>query len=337
MTEEKKQNNEVENNKEENILTDIANKPLIESKIENIEKDINENKTTSSQNDKEIDFENKKKSVDELKKELDLLNSEKEKWFLEKDKYSKEIKSKIFQIKELKQKRDVLTNSVKEKKKEKEPIDKNINEILEELKKVKAERDSIYKKHNLSGTPDLINNQIKKLEKYIETEVISFDKEKKIMKQINELKSKLSEFKVVFDINDKIKDINKKLRDLKNNKKDFSIFIKKNASESQKYHNQLIELSKEVDILKKSEEEAFNKFSDFKKKFNEVNYILKSHYSDLNIIKDQYRKKKDKDNKIKYELQKKTLEEKHIEVEQKIKKGKKLTTADLLAFQGVNK
>jgi uncharacterized coiled-coil DUF342 family protein len=335
MTEEK-QVEEIKTEKVEdnNIIDDIKNKLL---KSDNNENSIDNDTTNSIENNVDINFDSKKKSVDELKKELDILNTEKEKWFLEKDKYSKQIKSKINEIKTFKKKRDELTSLVKEKKIEKDPIEKKIESVLEELKKVKTERDLVYKKHNLTGTPDLINNQLKKLEKTIETEVMSFDKEKKLMKQINELKSKLSEFKVVSNINEKVKNINKELRDLKNNKKDFSIFIKKNASESQKYHNQMIELSKEVDILKKSEEEAFNKFSELKKNFNDLNSILKGHYSELNDIKDQYRKKKDKDIKIRIEMQKKTLEEKHTEVEQKIKKGKKLTTADLLAFQGINK
>lgn len=284
-----------------------------------------------------INYDEKKKEAEKLKEEANRLNEEKERLFSEKEKYSKTIRDNIQQIKELKNKRDELTSSVQENKKKRSEIDEKINKILEDLKKFKAERDKVYEKHNLSGNPDTIQGQINKLEKKIETEVMSFDNEKKLMKKIKSLKSQLDDFGVVTGINDKIKEKNKELKVLRKENRDLTKKIKDEAALSQVQHNKMLEKSKEIDELKPKEEEYFNKFSEVKNKFNDINNQLKELYTTLNIAKGEVKKKKEKAKQEKEIIDKKKLEDKHEEVESKIKKGGKLTTEDLLAFQGISK
>jgi phosphoserine phosphatase len=112
--------------------------------------------------------------------------------------------------------------------------------------------------------------------------------------------------------------------------------VQNDAKKSQEKHEALIAASKEIEDLKKEEEEAFKNFIDYKKKFNETNDQLKSMLRELKELsekagaeKEEYREKSDK-------KKKESLEQKKLSVEEKIKKGMKLTTEDLIAFQGMS-
>ena len=91
--------------------------------------------------------------------------------------------------------------------------------------------------------------------------------------------------------------------------------------------------SKEIDDLKSKEEEAFSKFIEFKKKFNEVNDQLKEKLVELNRLTDTANKYKLEIKKEKQEKEESMLKNREEMIEDKIKRGEKLTTEDLLIFQ----
>jgi len=91
-----------------------------------------------------------------------------------------------------------------------------------------------------------------------------------------------------------------------------------------------------IDELKKKEEDAFKQFIEYKKKFNEVSDKLKEKLAPIGKMKEEIDKVnetvKDKRESTKREL----LNSKGREVEEKLKKGMKLTTEDLLVFQNMD-
>src|SRR3989338_2025722 len=117
--------------------------------------------------------------VKKLRNELNSLNSFKEHLFQEKDRLTREILSQISEVKKLKQRRDSLTKQVKEEKKKKKK---------KKIKEIKKEKKKIVDKYNIKVDPSRINDEIERLELKIQTEPMSFDKEKKIMETINKLK-----------------------------------------------------------------------------------------------------------------------------------------------------
>ena len=109
--------------------------------------------------------------------------------------------------------------------------------------------------------------------------------------------------------------------------------IQEKAKQSQALHEEILKLSAEIDKIKVDEEEAFKKFSGFKKNFNETNSQLKEKLKVMNDVKSALDKmSSDKKEKKRQEVES-FLKSKEDAVNEKIRKGQKLTNEDLLVFQ----
>ena len=164
---------------------------------------------------------------------------------------------------------------------------------------------------------------------------IRFKPLKKALKSVEDLKDKEKDQKEIKDPLVVLTAVEK--GDDDNTVKQLVESIQKTAKESQDKHEGMIALSKEIDGLKKEEEEAFKRFIEFKTKFNEVNDKLKEKLVELNNIKlevDKHIKSKRLEKESKEQA---ILRNKEHSVEEKLKKREKLTTEDLLIFQKFEK
>ncbi len=275
----------------------------------------------------------KRRDVSVLRANLNQADEQKENWFAKKDSLSKEISELIRKVKKNKDERNTLTNQVKTDKSLRTESNSLAKKKIDELKDLNKEKVEISKKYDIKGNPVYIKQEMDRLEAKFETEVMSFDKEKKIMDQIRELKKKYKEAKKVSDVWGKIHKLSKDVDELKKSSHETHQKIQSRAVESQKKHEEMIKESKEIDELKKKEEEAFTKFIEFKKKFNEVNEQLKQKLVELNMLNESANEYKTEIRKDKQEKEEQFLKSKEEMIEEKIKKGKKLTTEDLLIFQ----
>jgi len=274
-----------------------------------------------------------RKEVSGLRTELNSLNENKENLYSEKDKVSQKIISMINEIKDLKKERDTYTNDVKQLKVDRERLNATLKTDSEDLKKYVTAKDSIKSKSKLTENPTKIKKEIESLEFKIETEGMSFDKEKKVMLQINDLKKKLVGSAEYIEASDKVFEIRKRIRNDRRDANKIHKDVQEKAKLSQERHEKILELSNSIDELKKDEQEKFNKFVAAKEEFNKVNDVLKEKIKILNDYHEELKKHKVKVKKENKEKIEKTLEEKSKAVDEKIKKGKKLTTEDLLIFQ----
>ena len=99
----------------------------------------------------------------------------------------------------------------------------------------------------------------------------------------------------------------------------------------------MLSLSKKISELRKKEREIFGQFSELKKEFLETNSMLKQKLLEANEVSKHEKEEHEKEDAEMKERQEKMLAEKEMEITEKIKSGKKLTTEDLLAFQGSSK
>lgn len=277
-----------------------------------------------------------KKEANDLRKNLNSIDEQKEIWFSKKGEYGNKIRESIKKIKEGKARRDDLTKKVKEDKKERDTLNKKIKDEISKIKDLKKEKELIVKNGEIEDFSK-IKEAIEKLELSIETEAMPFENEKKVMKRIKGLKKKFNEAKIISDVLDNFKKISKEIDEGKKNADEVHLRIQNRAKESQKLHEGLIASSWEIDKLKKEEEDAFEKFIEFKKKFNEVNDLLKEKLTKMNEVRnklDSFRLKKEEQKRLKEEF---FIKSKEVEVEEKIRRGGKLTTEDLLIFQNSKK
>jgi len=150
----------------------------------------------------------KKKEVQYLQTELISVNDKKETYFKQKTEMSDKISKLINEIKKARTIRDELTKQVKKEKQSRDNHNIEVKGNVEKLKSLVKERDEVLKKHNIKD-PTNILRQISRIEEQIETEPMSFDAEKKLMKKIKDLKKKLSQAQAVSKIIGTIRDISK--------------------------------------------------------------------------------------------------------------------------------
>ena len=277
-----------------------------------------------------------KREITALRTELNQIDDQKESSFSKKEQYNREINNLIKQIKDNKNKRDSLTEEVKKDKEKRDKLNEEINRKISEIKKLNQEKKDTIQKHNIREDPSRIKAEMEKLEFSIETNVMSFDKEKGIMKRIKELKRRYQDAKVVSGVWEKTNLLSKDIDHLRKEAEEIHKKIQNRAKESQLKHEEMIKLSKDVDELKVKEEEAFKKFIELKSKFNEINEKLKEKLLGVNQVKekvDKYQLERQEEEKSEEE---KILRDKGRLVEEKIKKGQKLTTEDLLAIQSMD-
>ena len=271
--------------------------------------------------------------VKKLRNELNNLNSFKEHLFQEKDRLTGEILSLISEVKKLKQRRDSLTKQVKEEKENRKKIDDEIAVKIKEVKELNKEKKKIIDKYNIKVDPSRINDEIERLELKIQTEPMSFDKEKKIMETINKLKKQKKQAEEVSNVWGKTNIISMEIDELKKKREVLHEKIQNWASESQKSHEQMIEVSKNIDSLKEKEKEKMEKFLREKEKFVSANNLLKEKLQKLAELQGTIEKERKKRYEEKEQKEKEFIESKEKEIEEKMKMKKKITTEDLLFFQ----
>ena len=277
-----------------------------------------------------------KKEISSLRNELNSINVIKEEWFSKREKFGDDISRLISDIRQAKSKRDSLTKEVRENKRLREDLNKQIRDKISDVKKLSDKKKDIESKHNITGDPSGLKKKIDELEYKVETNVMSFGKEQEIMKQIKELRRQFVELQKISDVWGQVHSISGEIEKLKFKADDAHRKIQVKARESQEKHEEIIVKSKEIDDLKVKEEDAFKKFSEQKKKFGEINEKLQQKLMEINNINQEIGKQKADNREERRKKDELTLKDKELAVQEKMKKGGKITTEDLLVFQGIS-
>lgn len=269
-----------------------------------------------------------------LKQRLNELNSQKENAFQQRNPVGKEISSLIHNIKQSKKERDSLTDEVKKLKENRTGLNEIIKKKIEEAKKLNAEKKKTAAKLGLKENPGHLKMLMDKLENKIETDVISFDKEKAIMKEIHELKKRYTAAKESSAVWDAAHQMSKDIDTMQEQADDIHRQIQQKAKISQQKHEHLVEDSKKVDALR-GQGDTFTKDisqtkSEIAKLSEELETLLKQA-SELNTKLSAERKEKEA---ATVQQRQKKFSEKLAEVKQKFAKGEKLTTEDIIIMQG---
>ncbi len=278
-------------------------------------------------------FNEIKNEVKKLRDQLNDLDKQKEAWFEKKENTSKEILRYVKQIKEFKAKRDFLTKDVQEIKGEREKYNDKIKENINQIRRLEGEKMEIIRKYNIKGDPSKIKEEIDRLELMIETEVLSFEKEKGIMKKIKELKKNYKEAEQVSNVWEKINWLSKETERLRQAADEVHKKIQGKAFSSQEKHEGMIATVKKVEELEEKMNRENKKFIEYKKRFIDVNNKLKEKLSVINELNKKLMEDKEEFMKTREEEKRKKIEDKEKEIEKKIKDRKKITTEDLLVFQ----
>lgn len=281
------------------------------------------------------EYDKLKKEIMALRLQLNSIDAEKEEAFGKKDAVTKEISDIIKKVKELKAKRDDLTKQVKSSKEKRKELNDIIVKKIDEVKKVNAEKEAFLKKFGLKEAPSRVKEEIDRLEMSIETSGMSFEKEKETMKVIKNLKKRYDETKEINALFEKSRSMSKEIDGLKDDAEEAHQKVQKDAAESQMSHEEMLELSKKIDELKPKEEDAYKKFFELKQKFTEVNNSLKEKLEKLNEAAQKLGVERERGRSERRSREEMIVRSKEEDVMDKIRRGGKLTTEDLIVFQGM--
>lgn len=272
--------------------------------------------------------------IKELKQRLNELYGQKEKAFEQRGPVGKEISGLVSQLKTLKTERDKFTDEVKKLKDSRTALNKEILQKIEEAKKLNVEKKKVSEKAVVKDNPGFLKRTIEHLEMRIETEVMSFDKEKALMKEIKDIKKRLDAAKQASVMWGESRHVSHEIDALKAKADDVHKQLQEKAQHSQDRHEQLVAVSKKLDSLRGAGK-TFTKDIGHKKsemgKLGEELDALKAQEKELRTKLDAERKEKEAEGEQK---RKQTFSEKLAAVKQKLKTGGKLTHEDILVMQG---
>ena len=281
----------------------------------------------------------RKKRIAELRNQLNELAEQKEKAFQEKTALARTIGEQLGSVKGARSDRNKLTSDVKELKQQRDAVNEEIK------KKIAIAKTFVKPPERPMGKPGRRRElspleKIRQIEEKIETEVMSFDKEKKLMKEIKDLKKKAEEEKGRVAAQKQRYDLEREIQELKKRSNEIHQQMQRIAQNSQEKHEAVLASSKGIDELKAQEEAAFKRFTELKQRFNEVNEQLKSeldHMKDLMPAIQEKRPERHEHRQTRKERDDESLKTREHEVEEKIRRGEKLTTEDLLVYQETSK
>ncbi len=284
--------------------------------------------------DEKIDYKNLKKEIANLETQLKQISNDKEEWFKKKEDLKKDIWALIEKIKSLKKETDVSTAEAEKSKKERDVYNAEVKKLIDKIKELHSEKNKLLDKYGIKSDPEKIKKDIERLELKIETEALSIDTEKKLMDQIRRMKKSYDELGGVKVIVDKIDDVSKQLEETKTKANEAHERLKKLLKEKRTWYREFFSLSKQITAIKKQQEKAFEMFISFKNKFVDVSKQLSSKIMLIKRENRQYKENKGWQDRKKQNRNEQLLKERKAGVEEKIKKGEKLTTEDLLVLQG---
>lgn len=278
-----------------------------------------------------------KSDISALKSKLNELNDKKEACFKKKQELQNQISDLVSMVKKIKSDKDSSSKALFDEKGVRDKYNSEVKVLVDEAKKLNKDRKDFLDKHHFKFDPARLKEKIHHLESSIETEAYTFDKEKKVMAEIKKLKKMYAEVSVLDNIVKKSKELSKKIEEAKVKADEAHLKFKDLVDGNKEGYKGFIDVSRKINDLKKERDLVHNEFLEFKKQFASANSELKQKLVDLKDIQSKVAKfKEDKlvDEKNRDEL---TLMEKVKGVEEKLRKGKKLTTEDLIVFQGTNK
>ena len=283
-----------------------------------------------------------RKEVIDLKKKLGEISEVKEKRFQERSVINKEISTLIRELKDDREKRDELTKKVRESKDKREEVNKKIKILIDKVKQIGPVQKIVETRGRQQkvDTPKSLLKDIEMLELTIETEALSPTKEKEVTKLIHDKKNKLNKLGGKEAANLNVNEIDHEIKRLKAEANVIHGELQKNADESQKKHEALVQKSKRIDELKNNETKLNDEFLKLKNEYNELNKVSKDKIRELNELRDketQVRETKQKEvRKERDNTQRDITKDKVKMVHDKMAKGEKLTTEDLIILQGSN-
>ncbi len=267
----------------------------------------------------------------QLRGQLKDITAKKEFWFEKKEALKKEIKDHVQQFRNYKETADKRRIELKELKVQRDKENADVKGLIGTIKHLNKQKYKAIKKYNIKIDPTRLLDRINDLEKKVEIET-NFNHEKKLMEEIKKLKKAYEESSEVVALAEQAKQIDTQIKATRKKADEFHTRICALTKDTD--YTLFMHLSQQITELKKTQEEAFQIFIEHKNLYLKVTNDLNEQLKVLDTINDQLHKDREYIKGIHDSRRKELAKERSQQVEEKIKSKKRLTTEDILAFQG---
>ncbi len=279
------------------------------------------------------DISTLKQKIQSARKDLNNLNQEKESLFGKREASWIALKSSIQHIKDIKKQLDRTTQAQIQLKHERDQWNHKCQELVKQAKLLQQEKIKLFKKYQVKEDPQHLQQMIEKLDYTIETEAIPLDKERKIMTKIKELKQKLKQYTGVQELLNKLHALSTEIGTVKEKANEFHAKFLDELKKQRHYYQEFAALSNSISHERSSHDKLTEQFFDTKKEFSKKNDELINELMQVSAVSTKMHAQHREKNTPRQQRDTLLLQEKAKVVEEKLKKGKKLTTQDLLVFQ----
>ena len=229
------------------------------------------------------------------------------------DELNVELKENLAKAIEFRDQRNEINKEVEENKKARNQV----NEQIKNLEWSSGKRDKIK-----------LENEIKKIDKIIETRVLDIKKENQLVKSANDLRKQLSDIKE----DDKVKE---EAQELKKQSEEYHAKVVELSEKAQEAHEQMLDYFRKTDEIRTAADAAHKKFIQARKSASAKHEDFKMVLSEIHVINKALgsnRSRKRKSNKSESSHAKGSREEKEKAeiIFDKFKNGKKLSSEELL-------
>ena len=271
------------------------------------------------------------KEISDLRRKLNTIDESKENWFSKKESLKKQISSLVKELKDIKFKKDELNKKVHELKKQREAQNLIVKEKIAQLKEKRSSMP--YSRDDKTHNYTFLKKKIEELDMKIITEALSPSQEKKVMDEIKLLKRNLREVETLHLEKSVSRSLSTEINEAKKKAEELHQQVQQVAKESQEYHLKFIEFTKKINELRKTQEEAFKTFISQKDEFTSTAKLLEDKLQESTKFKREVEKKRTNKKQEENKKTKLFLNQKIQEVNEKMKRGEKLTKDDLLILQ----
>ena len=275
--------------------------------------------------------------VEDLKKEVEVLREQlnaqdPEGLFSERQRIDREVRELIKEVEAERKDRDSMVGEIKGLKDQRDTLHEQVKKKSEEHVVLADQKKGISQQAGVPD-PDFLRREMRRLEYKIETEALPFDKETVLMKKIKELKKKFVEAQKVSKAGESERAVRKELDVARQQADALHVQVQQKAVVSQKKHEKVLELSKKIDDLRAKEDELSKQIHEKSAALEPISVQLEEKLGLLAELSAKAQVERKQQRSAKAQEQKRSLSEKQVLVQEKLKKGSKLTTEDLLVLQ----
>ncbi|RZN43899.1 MAG: phosphoserine phosphatase [Methanosarcinales archaeon] len=267
------------------------------------------------------------KELEEFRNKRNKLNTESSTWSSQRNELNRTSKMLMDEAQHYKHERDEYNKKVSESKTGRDYYNKKINETNAKISKIKKEC-------NITGTPvEELKHTIDELEFKQQTQVLSSDKEKGLVTQINALVAEYKAKKDAIEKNTELKQALEELGDIREKASGCHETVTEYADMAQEYHDKMISAFKEGETIRSRSDRIHKKFVKIQDEADDQHHLFIKAQKEIreldrliNSISKRGREDKRKVERIKAKKEAEVIYD-------LFRHGEKISTEDLMLLQ----